>query len=189
MARWQPGAPDRLQQAAMELFAERGFEATTVADIAARAGVTERTFFRHFADKREVLFFGQDLLQSAFVGAITDAPEGMSAIALVSAALEAGAKGLQEARGQSHARARDAIISANHALQERELLKLAGLARAVTAALVARGVAPARARLAGDLAMAAFAAAFQQWVESGQTRDLTDLVHEATSTLRDIATS
>lgn len=188
MGRWEPGAPDRLQQAAMQLFAERGFEATTVADIAARAGVTERTFFRHFADKREVLFSGGDMLRAAFVGAIADAPPGQPVRALVWAALDAGAKTLQEARGQDHARARDAIISANDALQERELLKLAGLARAVTRALAAHDVAPTQARLAGDLALAVFAAAFQQWVAPGQTRDLTDLLHEATAALQAIAT-
>jgi len=189
MGRWEPGAQDRLRQAAMELFAERGFEATTVADIAARARVTERTFFRYFADKREVLFSGEDLLQTAFVDAIAQAPEGQPVWTLIHAALDAGAKTLQETRGREQARAREAIISANEALQERELLKLTRLARAVTKAFQARGVAPTQARLAGDVAVAMFSTAFQRWIEPDQTRDLTELLHEVAADVQSITTS
>src|SRR3954447_7082112 len=89
MGRWQPGAQDRLQQAALELFAEQGFEQTSVAGIAERAGVTERTFFRHFADQREVLFAGQDEFQAPFLTAIAAAPASASALELVAAALDA----------------------------------------------------------------------------------------------------
>ena len=74
MTRWEPGAPERLAQAALELYAERGFEQTTVAEIAKRAGLTERTFFRHFTDKREVLFAGQDDFQRLFVTEVEAAP-------------------------------------------------------------------------------------------------------------------
>src|SRR4051794_598246 len=95
MGRREPGPPGRRQQAAIELFAERGFDATTVADIADRAGVTERTFFRHYADKREVLFAGEAELQSAFVDAVVQAPAHSSAIELVSTALETGCRTLQ----------------------------------------------------------------------------------------------
>jgi AcrR family transcriptional regulator len=89
-----------MQRAAMELFAERGFEATTVAGIAERAGVTERTFFRHFADKREVLFAGEEQLEAVFVDAIAGAPAGASLTDLLIAALDAGGGALQDVRGR-----------------------------------------------------------------------------------------
>src|SRR5689334_47389 len=127
MARWAPGASDRLQQAAMELFAEDGFEATTVAGIAGRAGVTERTFFRHFADKREVLFAGEERLEAVFVGAIADAPADTTVDGLLVAALDAAGRTMQGAPGRDFGRVRNEIISANEQLLERELLKLAKL--------------------------------------------------------------
>ena len=89
MGRWEPNARGRLEQAAMELFIERGFEQTTVAEIAERAGLTERTFFRHFADKREVLFWGQGALQDLLVSAVAGAPDSAAPIDAVAAALEA----------------------------------------------------------------------------------------------------
>ena len=89
MSRWEPNARGRLEEAALELYTERGFDETTVAEIAERAGLTERTFFRHFADKREVLFGGQDALLALFVNTIVDAPDSMSPIDAVGAALEA----------------------------------------------------------------------------------------------------
>ena len=97
------------EQAAIELFAERGFDATTVADIADRAGVTERTFFRHYADKREVLFAGEAELQSVFVDAVVHAPARASVIELVSTALETGCRALQDARDPEFPRIRNAI--------------------------------------------------------------------------------
>ena len=75
MGRWEPNARGRLEQAAMELYLERGFDQTTVAEIAERAGLTERTFFRHFADKREVLFAGAGALQELLVSAVAGAPD------------------------------------------------------------------------------------------------------------------
>src|SRR5215510_6054240 len=89
MSRWEPNSRGRLEQAALDLYTERGFDDTTVAEIAERAGLTERTFFRHFADKREVLFGGQDALLELFVTAIVDAPASMSPIDAVGAGLEA----------------------------------------------------------------------------------------------------
>ncbi|GAB4085186.1 TetR/AcrR family transcriptional regulator [Myceligenerans cantabricum] len=175
MGRWKPGSADRLQQAAIDLFTEKGFDATTVAGIAERAGVTERTFFRHFADKREVLFAGQEHLQHVFVEAVTDAPADTPAMSLAARALDAGAAALQETRGQDYPRARNAIITANRALRERELLKMAALSRAVTEAMAARGIADLSARLAGDLVASVFAAAFERWVAPGETRDLATL--------------
>ena len=89
MARWEPNARGRLEQAALELYGERGFEQTTVAEIAKRAGLTERTFFRHFADKREVLFWGAGALQELLVGTVASAPDSAAPIDAVAAALEA----------------------------------------------------------------------------------------------------
>jgi AcrR family transcriptional regulator len=175
-----------LQRAAMELFAERGYEATTVAEIAERAGVTERTFFRHFADKREVLFAGGEQLEAVFVDAIAGAPEDASLTGLLAAALDAGGGDLQDMRGRDYARARNEIINANAQLQERELLKLAKLSHAVTAALVARGVADVPARLAGDLVVSVFSTAFARWIAPGETRDLIELQREGLAVISDL---
>jgi AcrR family transcriptional regulator len=187
MARWAPGALDRLQKAAMELFAEHGFEATTVAGIAERAGVTERTFFRYFPDKREVLFAGEDRFEAAFVDAIATAPDGTPPTGLLVAALDAGGGALQETRGREHARLRNGIVAANEQLRERELLKLAKLSRAVTAALVARGVADVPAHLAGDLTVSVFGTAFTRWIAPGETRDLVELQRESLAALSELA--
>jgi AcrR family transcriptional regulator len=186
MPRWTPGASDRLQRAAMELFAERGFEATTVAEIAERAGVTERTFFRHFTDKREVLFAGGDHLEALFVDAIAGAPADAPLTGLLLAALDAGGGALQDTRGRDFARMRNAIITANAQLQERELLKLAKLSHAVTAALVARGITDVPARLAGDLVVSVFSTAFTRWIAPGETRDLVELQREGLAAINDL---
>lgn len=170
----------------MELFAEDGFEATTVAAIAERAGVTERTFFRYFTDKREVLFAGEEEFEGVFVDAIAAAPEGTSLNGLLVAALDAGGRVLQDLRGRDFARARNDIITANEQLQERELLKLAKLSRAVTAALVARGAGQVPARLAGDLVVSVFGAAFARWVAPGETRDLVELQRDGLAAVSEL---
>src|ERR1700694_1766345 len=125
MGRWQPNARGRLEQAALQLYVERGFDQTTVAEIARQAGLTERTFFRHFADKREVLFWGQGALQELVVGTVAGAPDTAAPIDAVAVAVEAAGAALQERR--EHARRRQAVIAANPELQERELIKLASL--------------------------------------------------------------
>src|SRR2546421_8842988 len=116
MARWEPDSRGRLEQAALALFGQRGFEDTTVAEIAARAGLTERTFFRYFADKREVLFGGAGRLQELLVSAVVSAPDSAAPIDAVAAALEAGGALLQERR--EFARQRQAVIDANTELRE-----------------------------------------------------------------------
>src|SRR5471030_1118247 len=126
MGRWEPNARGRLERAALELYGERGFDQTTVAEIAERAGLKERTFFRHFADKREVLFWGAGSLQELLVNAVADAPDSLAPIDAVAAALEAAGALLQQRREFS--RQRQSIIAANAELQERELIKLASLA-------------------------------------------------------------
>jgi AcrR family transcriptional regulator len=170
----------------LELFAQRGFDATTVADIAERAGVTERTFFRYFADKREVLFAGQDQFESAFIDAIDAVPEAASLIDLVAAAAAGGGDALQRARGREYARARHAVIEANEQLHERELLKLAKLATAVAAKLKERGVVAVVAQLGGDLAVSVFNDAFGRWIAPGETRDLVELQRESLAALADL---
>src|ERR671937_1899466 len=129
MARWEPDARGRLEQAALALYAEHGFENTTVAEIAERAGLTERTFFRHFADKREVLFGGAGTLQERLVTPVADAPDSVAPIAAVAAGLDAAAALLQERR--EFARRRQAIIAASAELRERKLIELASLAAAL----------------------------------------------------------
>src|ERR1700685_2567737 len=139
MTRWEPNAHGRLQLAALELYGERGYDQTTVSEIARRAGLTERTFFRYFADKREVLFYGAGMLQDRLVQGGGDAPGALSPIDAIGAALAAAAGPVEEVRDLS--RRRQAIVAANPELQERELIKLARLAEALTEALRRRGVA------------------------------------------------
>src|SRR5579863_1327691 len=140
MARWEPGARERLQAAALELFATRGFEQTTAAEIAQSVGLTERTFFRHFADKREVLFFGQEQFLQAFIDGVQAAPAGAAPLEVVGGALRAAGTFFPDDR-RPYSRLRQSVIEQNPALQEREGHKLAGLAAAVAAALRERGVA------------------------------------------------
>jgi AcrR family transcriptional regulator len=165
VARWEGDAAGRLREAAMELYASRGFEQTTVAEIAARAGVTARTFFRHFADKREVLFAGSEQLEAAMVKALADAPGGpMDA---VGAALDAAAAVLGPNHRQS--RQRQAIISANADLRERELIKMERLSAALAEGLRRRGVPEPDASLAAQAGIGVFHVAFARWVSSAST--------------------
>ncbi|MGH3248180.1 MAG: TetR family transcriptional regulator [Trebonia sp.] len=173
MTRWEPNASGRLQMAALELYSERGYDQTTVAEIAKRAGLTERTFFRYFVDKREVLFYGAGMLQDRLVQGIADAPDGLASLDLVSAALEAATRPFEEVRDMS--RRRQAIVVANPELRERELIKLATLSAALADALRRRGVADPAASLAAEAGIAVFKVAFQHWVggtgDSGDSGD------------------
>jgi len=162
MGRWQPDAQGRLAQAAMELYGRQGFEKTTVAEIAERAGLTERTFFRHFADKREVLFGGAAELQALLVRGIAAAPADSAPIGLVAASLRGVGAMFDERR--AFARQRQAIIAANPELQERELIKLATLAAAAASALRERGVAEPQASLAAEAGIAVFRIGFERWI-------------------------
>ncbi len=167
----------------MELYGERGFEQTTVAEIAARAGLTDRTFFRHFADKREVLFWGAAALQELFVSTVASAPDSAAPIDAVAAALEAAGAALQERR--EGARQRQAIITANAELQERELIKLAALASALAGALRQRGVADPTASLTAEAGIAVFKVAFERWVgETGPALDLPQFIRESLDELK-----
>jgi AcrR family transcriptional regulator len=185
MVRWEPGAAARLQQEAMTLFARRGYDAVTVAEIAAAAGVSERTFFRHYADKREVLFDGQESLLDAFLSGIADAPADAGTMASVAAALDAGCTFVEHNRGHAHARLRAGIIAGNPALQEREALKMASLTTALGAALATRGASATEAQLAAQVAISVFGVAFERWV-SGPDAPRAGLLEIARETLTEL---
>jgi AcrR family transcriptional regulator len=182
MGRWEPNARGRLEQAAMELFIECGFEQATVTEIARRAGLTQRTFFRHFADKREVLFWGQGALQELLVSTVASAPASAAPIDAVAAALEAAGASLQERH--EHARQRQAIINANPELRERELIKLATLASAIAAALRHRGVSDPAASLTAEAGIAVFKVAFERWVSGPGQPDLPKIIRQSLDDLR-----
>lgn len=154
---------DRLRTAALALFVERGYERTTAAQIAARAGVTERTFFRHFLDKREVLFDGEARVREALVAAVAEAPAGLDPLDTLSLAFRSLTPMLEDAR--SYSKPRKEVIAAAPALRERELAKVEALTAALVAALAARGVPQLRADLAARSGMAAFVHATSAWLD------------------------
>jgi AcrR family transcriptional regulator len=182
MSRWEPDARGRLEKAAMELYSERGFEPTTVAEIAKRAGLTERTFFRHYADKREVLFGGSGSLQDLLVSTLAATPESTAPIDAVAVALDAAAGLLQQRR--EYALRRQAIITANPELQERELIKLASLAAALADELRRRGVTDPAASLAGEAGIAVFRIGFERWINAANDKDFTQLIRDSLAELK-----
>ncbi|HEY3829799.1 MAG TPA: TetR family transcriptional regulator [Solirubrobacteraceae bacterium] len=182
MGRWEPNARGRLAQAAFALYGERGFEQTTVAEIAARAGLTERTFFRHFADKREVLFAGADALRELLVDTVAKAPMPLGPIDAAAAGLEAAGALLQESR--ELAQQRQAIIAASAELRERELIKLASLAAALAEALRQRGVRDPAASLTAEAGIAVFKVAFERWVQETNQQDFPRLIQESLDELK-----
>jgi AcrR family transcriptional regulator len=182
MSRWEPNAKGRLERAALELYANGGFEQTTVAEIAKRAGLTERTFFRYFGDKREVLFAGADRLQTLLVDEVIGAPSSATPIGAVAAALEVAAGLLQENR--EFAQRRRNAISTNNELQERELIKLAILALAMAAALRTRGVLEPTASLSAEAGIAIFKVAFERWTDESNEQDFPSLIRDSLDELR-----
>jgi AcrR family transcriptional regulator len=185
MGRWEPNARGRLELAAMSLYLEHGFEQTTVAEIAKRAGLSERTFFRHFADKREVLFWGSEALKELLVSSVASAPDSATPIAAIAAALESAGALLQERR--ERALQRQAVISANAELQERELIKLAALASAMAEALRQRGVNDLAATLAAEAGIVVFKVAFERWINEANQRDFPHLIRESLAELKDVS--
>jgi AcrR family transcriptional regulator len=177
MVRWEPGARERLQAAALELFATRGFEQTTAAEIAQSVGLTERTFFRHFSDKREVLFYGQEQFLQAFIDGMNAAPPDASPLEVIASALDAGTSFFPDER-RSYSRMRQSVIDQNPALRERELHKLAGLATTVAGALRARGIGEPVATLAAQSGATVFGIAFTQWIGEGESRSLTEIARD-----------
>jgi len=186
MGRWEPNARGRLAQAAMTLYAEQGFEQTTVAEIAARAGLTERTFFRHFADKREVLFYGMDMARDLLTRTIAEAPASATPMEAIGAALQALAAVFQE--NPERVRLRDAIVSANAELRERELSKLEAFASAVAGALRDRGVPELAASLAAETGIAVFKVAFARWISEPGEPDLPGILAESMAELTGVLT-
>jgi AcrR family transcriptional regulator len=186
VGRWEPDSKGRLQEAALALFAERGFDQTTTAEIAARAGVTERTFYRHFADKREVLFGGSALLRDRILGGVAEAPAEAGPLEAVARGLDAAAQMLGEFR-RDLSRLRYSVISANPELRERELAKLDDYATAVDAALRARGVAEPQARLAADAGMTILRVSIEQWITGEDEGDLRTVMRESVSALQAMA--
>jgi AcrR family transcriptional regulator len=183
MGRWEPNARGRLEQAAMELYDQRGFEVTTVAEIAERAGLTERTFFRHFADKREVLFQGAGALQEFLVRQVEEAPPSLGALDAIVVALVAAGTDIFEAR-RDFARRRQAIIMANAELRERELIKLATLALALSDALRRREVPEPSATLAAETGISLFKIAFQLWVDDKGGLTLASVIQRSLDEMR-----
>lgn len=182
MARWKPDAAGRLTKAAITLFAEQGYEATTIAEIAEGAGLTKRTFFRYFADKREVLFSGAQELERIWLNAAADAPRGSCAFDVATTGLGPVAELFRDRHDL--ARVRTDIITANPELQERELIKLQRLARAIELALVERGFTPNVSALAAQSAVTVFHVAFGAWVQQDDPKALGRLMAEALSELR-----
>lgn len=183
MARWEPGARERLVLAAVDLFTEQGYDATTVAQIAERAGVTKSTFFRHFPDKRELLVAGQHALCRLLTEGITEAPADATPLQAVAAGLERAASAMGPMNREIGARL-EAAIAANVELQERDALKSVGLAAAMTAPLRARGVPDATAQLAAELGVLAFKRGFAAWLQSDPDAPLAPYALTALEELR-----
>jgi AcrR family transcriptional regulator len=186
MGRWQPDSRGRLQEAALALYSESGFDQTTAAQIAARAGLTERTFFRHFADKREVLFGGSALLQERIVAGVIGAAPEDGPLDAVACGLAAAATMLGEFR-QDLSRQRQAVIAANPELRERELAKLADYAAAVAVALRQRGVSEPQATLAAEAGMTVLRVAMQRWAGGKDGPDLSVIMRDSVAELRAVA--
>jgi AcrR family transcriptional regulator len=182
MARWEPDAVGRLQQAALELYAEHGYEQTTVAEIAARAGLSERTYFRHFADKREVLFHGSEMLQDAVVAGVEAAPAGDSPLDAIAYGLRRISPFFDDRR--AHSLRRHAIVRSSRELQEREMLKRSAMVGAVTDALQRRGVDPTVAALAAESGATVFHLAYEHWVADPDARSYGEHVDETVASLR-----
>jgi AcrR family transcriptional regulator len=166
----------------MELYTERGFDQTTVAEIAGRAGLTERTFFRYFADKREVLFSGAAQFQEMIVSAVAHAPAEAAPLDAVGAALEAA--GVAFEPGRAYSRVRQGVIDAQPELQERELKKMATLARGIAGVLRDRGVAEPGATLTAEAGIAVFRVAFERWVTGLDERTLAEIIRASIDDLR-----
>jgi AcrR family transcriptional regulator len=184
MPRSGAAARDRLERAALELYSERGYDQTTTAEIAARAGVTERTFFRHFADKREVLFNAEAGLQQALAGALADVPAPVPPWAAVLQAFRSMAPVMESSRALAEARHR--VIAATPALRERELSKAAAMGAVVADALRARGLPDRRAALLAQVSTAALGHAVHSWT-ADPSSDFDDLIVQAFAELRDLS--
>ena len=182
MPRWDADAEGRLLKAAMELFVDRGYDQVTVAEIAERAGLKKRSFFRYFADKREVLFGGSAAFEQAVVAGVLQAPEAMQPLdAVVMSLASAGAS--LTSWGEP-VRLRQQVITSSPELRERELIKLASLTAQVAHALRQRGVEELTASLTAQAGMVAFTTAFELWAASAGSQNFCELIHGSLERLR-----
>jgi AcrR family transcriptional regulator len=187
MARWEPGARERMVVAAVDLFTEQGYDATTVAQIAERAGVTKSTFFRHFSDKREILTAGQETLSQLLTEGIAAAPSAASPLQAVASGLERASSAMGPMNRELGPRLK-AAIAASAELQERDALKSVGLAVAMTNALTARGVPDSIAHLAAELGVLAFKRGYAEWLEADRDSAVA-LAPYTTAALEDLRTA
>ena len=185
MSRWQPDTRERLEKAALELFAEQGFAATTVPQITARAGLTTRTFFRHFADKREVLFSNEIDVAELAARMIAEAPAGLSPMQIIAGGLETVAEA-QFSGGVENFVARKAIIRLDDGLREREMHMMARLSEALRAGFVGRGVDELTADLTAQVTLAVFGTSIGRWLAQGGDADLPELLHDTLTRLRQV---
>jgi len=183
MGRWEPDARERLVRAALDLFSEQGYDNTTVVEIAERAGLTKSTFFRHFPDKREVLFVGQDTLCRLLADGIATAPSSATPLEAVAAALDAAAVAFPPGRRDFGPR-REAVIASNSELQERDALKRAGFATAMTDALQKRGVPDPTATIAAELGVLAVNRAYARWADPASQQNFADIARQTLHELR-----
>jgi AcrR family transcriptional regulator len=184
MARWQPGARERLVVAAVDLFTEQGYDSTTVAQIAERAGVTRSTLFRYFPDKRDILAAGQNTLSHLLAEGIAEAPLDASPLEAVAAGLDRVSSAMGSVNRELGPRMK-AAVAASAELQERHILKSVGLAAAMTTALIDRGVPDATAHLAAELGVLAFTRGFAQWTEGDRDNE-NELVHYTLAALNEL---
>jgi len=183
MARWRPNASERLVLAALDLFAERGYENTTVSEIAERAGLTKSTFFRHFSDKREVLFGGEKMTR-LLAGGIVAAPPTATPLEAIGHALDAvGSQAFTPGLREFSARRR-AVIAANPELQEREALKGLALVVSMTGALKQRGVPDLTARVAADLGALTLKIAYERWSDETDGDEFSEVARRTLSELQ-----
>lgn len=185
MSRWEPDARERLEQAAIELFLEQGFARTSVPQITARAGLTTRTFFRHFADKREVLFAGEEEIPELIKQQMAGAPAELGPMALVAAGLLTMAETMFAGRWEQ-LRTRRRVVDSDEGLRERELRKLAAMADAITEGFRARGCDELTSVLAARTAVTAFNVGVDRWLRADHEQPLGELVQETLSALRSL---
>ncbi|ROQ36504.1 TetR family transcriptional regulator [Frondihabitans sp. PhB188] len=183
MPRWEPDARERFVTAALELFTDQGYDETTVAQIADRAGLTRSTFFRHFSDKREVLAAGQATLSRLFAEGIASAPAEATPLEAVASGLATAAASMTPFNRELGPRL-EAVIATSAELRDRALLKQVGMAAAMADALRARGVVDPVAATAAELGVLAFHDAFSEWIADADAPPLADLLQTALGRLR-----
>ena len=174
-----------MEHAAIELFVEQGFAETTVPQITARAGLTTRTFFRHFADKREALFAVEEELPALVARLMADAPASLGPMGVIAWGLETVAATRFEGL-LGYLRTRDAIIQSDEGLRERELRKLSVLSEAIRVGFLNRGVDELTSTLAAQVAVTVFDVAMGRWLDPKNQRDLAELIRETLGALRSV---